>query len=144
MSHPGEKFNQVSTHINGVKKTRGEIVNDPDDVILVGAKWRVAINDRQGHRCRSTTKIAVPSRGLSKQVTSLEDSFFSLRLVKPFHGACTEFFIGNLAHPTVTEGLLLAVHRVRMRTGLRIGIPRKCKKETVTHDIGRNNVSWPI
>ena len=38
ISQPGEKFNEVSTHINSVKKTRGEIVNDPDDIILVGSK----------------------------------------------------------------------------------------------------------
>ena len=38
ISQPGDKFNQVSTHINSVKETRGEIVNDPDDIILVGSK----------------------------------------------------------------------------------------------------------
>ena len=111
MSHPGEKFDQVSPHINGIEKTSCEIVNDPDGMIFFGGKCRIAINDRQRHRCRSTTKMSTPLGGLSKQITSLKDSFFRLRLIKLFHRACTKSFIGGLAHPTITEVIYFLIAR---------------------------------
>jgi hypothetical protein len=105
MSQPWEKLDPMSTHINCVKETLGEVVNGPDDMISFGHKCRVAINDRQSHGCRSTTKMSIPLRGFSEQVTSLEHSLRRLRLVKPSHRACTKFLIGGLAHSTPTREL---------------------------------------
>src|SRR6266403_5104027 len=133
MSQPGEKFNQVSPHTNSVEKTSCEIINDPDDMISFGGKCRIAINDRQRHRCRSTTKMSVPLGGLSKQITSLEDSFFHLRLIKLFHRACTKPFIGGLAHPTITEVFFGSSTSSQDEESLRITISGGCKGETVTH-----------
>jgi hypothetical protein len=75
--------------------------------------------------------MSIPSRELIEQVTSLEDSFFLLRVLKPFYRACTELLIGSLAHPTITKNVFLfirggTVHQVTqvwMEKDLLITIP---------------------
>jgi hypothetical protein len=56
-------------------------------------------------------KMSIPSRGLIEQVTSLEDRFFHLRVLKPFYRACTELLIGSLAHPTIIKNVFLFIRR---------------------------------
>jgi hypothetical protein len=85
MLQPGEKMNQISPHYGSLKKTLGKIINGLDDTIFFGLKRWIAVDDRQNHRCRSTTKMLIPSRGTGKQVTSLKDSFRNLGLVEPFN-----------------------------------------------------------
>jgi hypothetical protein len=80
MSQPGEKLNRVSTHKSGLKKTLSKIVDGLDVTILFRLERRVAIKDRQCGRCRGATKMLIPSRGTTKQVTSQNDSFRRLRL----------------------------------------------------------------
>ena len=149
MSQPGEKFkfNQVSTHSSSVKNTFREIVNDSEDMILFRRKDRVTINDRQSRRCRSTTIMSIPSRRLINQVTSLDNSFFYLRLVKFFHRACTELLTGGLAHPKMIKEYFFPFetgHRLGMRKRLRITVPGECKRETASHDVGHNDVTWSV
>ena len=80
MSQPGEKLNRVSTHESGLKKTVSKIIDGLDVTILFRLERRVAIEDRQCGRCRGATKMLIPSRGTTKQVTSQKDSFRRLRL----------------------------------------------------------------
>ena len=72
-------------------------------MILFRPKCRVAIHDRQNQRCRSTTKMLIPSRRTDKQVTSQKDSFRDLCLVERFHRAFSEPLISSPAHPTPTK-----------------------------------------
>src|SRR5258708_5030352 len=95
----------------------------------IGKCW-VAINDRHCHRCRSTTKISVPLCGLIKQVTSLDDSFFHLSLVKRFHRASTKLLAGSPAHPTETKFFSLIQSDMSIQNemkGSRITRPGECK-----------------
>ena len=106
-------MNQASTHKSSLKKTIGEVFDSHENVILFGPECRVAVEDRQNQRCRSTMKMLIPSRGTDKQVTSQKDGFCDLRLVEPFDRAFTESFIGSPAHPTPTEMFSLNQKPVR-------------------------------
>jgi hypothetical protein len=85
MSQPGKKLNQVSTHKGSLEKTLGKIVNGIDDRIFFRLKCRVAVEDRQSHRCRSATEMLIPSRGTGKQVIGQKESFRHLRLKERFN-----------------------------------------------------------
>jgi len=80
MSQPGEKLNRVSTHKSGLKETVSKVVDGLDVTILFRLERRIAIEDRQCHRRRGATKMLIPSRGTTKQVTGQKDSFCRLGL----------------------------------------------------------------
>jgi hypothetical protein len=82
-------------------------------MILFRRKCRVTINNGQSRRCRSTTKMSIQSRRSIKQVTSLNNGFFHLRLVKFLHRACTELLAGSLAYPTVARLFFFSIEAVQ-------------------------------
>jgi hypothetical protein len=112
MSHPREKFNQVSTWECSASETTGKIVDEFGGTILFRLYWRATVDNREGRRYRGAAKMPVPIRGLRKPVATQNDSFCHLLLVVPFNQAFGESFIGSPTHPTPTEESLEAVDQL--------------------------------
>src|SRR6266403_3607375 len=122
MSQPGEKLDQVSTHNNGLKKTFGKIVNRLDVMIFFRLKCRIAIEDGEGHRCSSATKMLIPSSRTIKQATSLKDRFRHLRLIEPFNCTFTQNLIGRHTQPTPAKSVFFIQYMHRLRVDVEEGL----------------------
>jgi hypothetical protein len=145
MSQPGEKLNRVSTHYSSLKKALAKITNGLDDRIFFRSDCRVAIEDSQSCRCRSTTKMLIPSRRTDKHVSSQKDGLLRLHLVELFNRAFTKPLISCPAQPTPTRQAIPFISGdLGRKRCLRFTIPGKPNKETTRHDVARDNVTWPI
>src|SRR5258708_2208109 len=85
MSHPREKLDPVSTWQSGMSDAIGKSIDGVDDVISFRRNWREAVDNGHNRRCCSPSKMFVPLRRLYETVTSKDDSFRRLFLVKPFY-----------------------------------------------------------
>ena len=80
--HPREKLDPVSTWRSGASNMICKILDNSQDVISFQCNWREAVYNRHNHQCCSLLKMVVPLCGLYKKVTSKNNSFHCLLLVK--------------------------------------------------------------